>query len=220
MKKIIITGFAFAAILSSCGAENKVEAKEAKEVKKEEVKATSVEYTNVHEGSFVNWMGSHIGGVGAHEGTISISDAKLIVTDGKLVNADLTLDMSTITSTDLADNPEKHDMLVGHLSSEDFFNVAKFATSSFTLTSIEAIEGAEYNSKVTGNLTFLGVDKSITFNSNIDVTEEGVKIDSEKFTIDRTQWGNEFNKEGSEGLSADKIISNNITVSINAHVAK
>lgn len=220
MKKIFITGFAFAAILSSCGgAENKIEAETAKEVKKEEVKSTTVEYTTVKEGSVVNWLGSHLGGVGAHEGTVTISDAKLTVTDAKLANAEFTLDMTSIKSTDLAEKPEDHAKLVGHLSNEDFFNVASFANASFALTSIEAIEG-DYNSKVTGNLTVLGVDKSITFNSNITVGETEVVIASETFTIDRTQWGNEYNKEGSEGLPTDYIISNNITVSIEATIAK
>lgn len=220
MKKIIITGFAFAALLSSCGgAENKIEAEAAKEVKTEEVKSTTVQFTTVKEGSAINWMGSHIGGVGAHNGTVLMSDANLTVTDGKLVNADFTVDMTSITCTDLAEVPEKHDKLVGHLKAPDFFNVASFADAKFALTSIEAIEG-EYNSKVTGNLTILGIEKSISFDSNVTIGENEVSIASQKFTIDRTQWGNEFMKEGAEGISVDDVISNNITVSIEATVAK
>lgn len=221
MKKIIITGFAFAALLSSCGeVENKIEAEAAKEVKKEEVKSTTVEYSTVKEGSVVNWLGSHLGGVGAHNGTVTISEATLTVTDNKLANADFTLDMTSIKSIDLAEKPEDHAKLVGHLSNEDFFNVASFANANFALTSIEAVDGGEYNSKVTGNLTILGVDKSITFNSDVNIGENEVTIASEKFTIDRTQWGNEFNKEGTEGMPTDYIISNNITVSILATVTK
>lgn len=220
MKKIIITGFAFAAMLSSCGgAENKIESEEAKEVKHEEAKATTVEYATVKEGSVVTWMGSHLAGVGAHHGTVTISDAKLAVTDGKLENADFVIDMTSIHTTDFDKEAEEYGKLVGHLSNEDFFNVANFAKAKFALTSIEPTEG-EYNSKVTGNLTILGVDRSISFDANINIAENEVTIASQKFTFDRTQWGNEYNKEGTEGLSTDYIISNDITVSIEATVAK
>lgn len=219
MKKIIITGFAFAAILSSCGeAENKVEAEAAKVVTHEEVKSTSVDYANVKEGSVVNWMGSHLGGVGAHNGTVSIKEGNVLVTDGELVNADFVLDMTTIHTTDFEKGTEYYGKLIGHLSNADFFNTTEFAAAKFALTGIEAIEG-DFNSKVTGNLVLLGEERSITFDANITISDVEVAIASQTFTIDRTQWGNEFNKEGTEGMSTDDIISNNITLSIVATVA-
>lgn len=219
MKKIIITGFAFAAILSSCGeSENKIESHEAKEVTHEEVKSTSVDYAVVKEGSVVNWMGSHLGGVGAHNGTVTITEGNVLVTDGKVVNADFVIDMTTIHTTDFEKETEDYGKLVGHLSNADFFNTTEFASAKFALTGVESIEG-DFNSKVTGNLSILGVERSITFDANITVGEADVVIASQTFTIDRTQWGNEYNKEGSEGLPTDYIISNNITVSIEATVA-
>ncbi len=221
MKKIFITGFAFAALLSSCGeAENKIESHEAKEVKHEEVKETSVNYATIKEGSVVKWMGSHIGGVGAHNGTVTVSAGDLTVTDGKLANGTFSIDMTTIHVEDLEKDSEDYGKLVGHLGNEDFFNVAKFANATFELTEVAPIEGGEFNSKVTGNLSLLGVDRSITFDANINVSENDVTINSQTFTIDRTQWGNEYNKEGSEGIPADYIISNDITLTIETTVGK
>jgi len=220
MKKIIITGFAFAAILSSCGgAENKIESQEAKEVAVEELKETSVTYANVKDGSVVKWMGSKIGGIGAHNGIVNVSKGEAIVTDGKLVSGKFTVDMTSIHVSDLEKDSEDYGKLVGHLSNEDFFNVGEFANAVFSVTSVEAAEG-DFNSKVTGNLSLLGVDRSITFGANITVGEEEVNVVSETFTIDRTQWGNEYNKEGAEGVPANYIISNNITFTIETTIAK
>lgn len=221
MKKIFITGFAFAALLSSCGeAENKIESHDAKEVEHKEVKSTSVDYTSVKEGSVVKWMGSHIGGVGAHNGTVNVTEGKLTVTDGEVANGKFSIDMTTIHVIDLEKDSEDYGKLVGHLSNEDFFNVASFAKAAFEITSVEAIEEGDYNSKVTGNLSLLGVDRSITFDANIKISDNDVTVNSQTFTIDRTQWGNEFNKEGSEGLSPDRIISNDITVTIETTISK
>lgn len=220
MKKIIISGFAFAVLLGSCGGtENKIEAEKAKEVKQEEKKETTVNYNNIKEGSVVNWLGSHVGGIDPHNGTLNISKGELTVTDGKIANGKFTIDMSSMKVLDIEEGTEKYGKLVGHLSNEDFFNVAKFPEVTFELTEVLATEG-EHNTKVTGNLNLLGVEKSISFESTININEDEVDIKSETFTIDRTQWGNEYNKEGSLGVPADYIISNNITISIEAKVSK
>ncbi|MCT4583066.1 MAG: YceI family protein [Flavobacteriales bacterium] len=221
MKKIFITGFAFAALLSSCGeAENKIESHEAKEVKHEEVKETSVKYTTIQEGSVVKWMGSHIGGVGAHNGTVSVSEGELTVTDGKLANGKFSIDMSTIHVEDLEKDSEDYGKLVGHLENEDFFNVAKFTNATFELTEVTPLEEGDFNSKITGNLSLLGVERSISFDAKIDIADNEVTINSQTFTIDRTQWGNEYNKEGAEGVPADYIISNDITLTIETSIGK
>lgn len=220
MKKIIITGFAFAALLSSCGeVENKIESEEAQVVNVEELKETSVVYANVKEGSVVKWMGSKIGGIGAHNGIVNVSNGEAVVTDGKLVSGKFTVDMTTIHVIDLEAGSEDYGNLVGHLSSPDFFNVASFANAVFSVTKVEPAEG-EFNSNVTGNLSLLGIERSISFGANITISDEQVAISSQTFTIDRTQWGNEFRKEGTAGLDVNKIISNNITLTIETTVTK
>lgn len=219
MKRIVITGFAFAAILASCGGENKVESETAKEVHVAEVKSTTETFKTVKEGSVVKWMGSHLAGVGAHNGTVNVKSGEVIVNDGKIDNATFALDMTSIHTFDYDKGTEDYGKLVGHLGSDDFFDISKFATASFGLTNIETIEG-ELNSKVTGNLTILGQERSITFDANISVSENEITIKSQPFTIDRTQWGVEYNKEGTVDLNPDFIISNDITFTIETTVTK
>ncbi len=220
MKKIVITGFAFAAILASCGGgENKIESETAKEVHVSEVKSTTETFKTLKEGSVVKWMGSHLAGVGAHHGVVTIKEGEVVVNNNKIDNAKFIIDMTSIHTFDYEKGTEDYGKLVGHLGSDDFFDVAKFATASFDLTEIEPIEG-EYNSKVTGNLTILGQERSITFDADISVSDNEIIIKSQPFTIDRTQWGVEYNKEGTVDLNPDFIISNEITFTIEATVLK
>ena len=220
MKKIIITGLAFTAILASCGGgENKVEAETAKTVHVEAVKSTTETFKTIKEGSVVKWMGSHLAGVGAHNGSVNVKEGEVVINDGKIDNATFTIDMNSIHTFDYDKGTEDYGKLVGHLGSDDFFDVAKFATASFVLTNVEPIEG-EYNAKVTGNLTILGQERSITFEANITISDNEVTIKSQPFTIDRTQWGVEYNKEGTVDLNPDFIISNEITFTIETTVEK
>jgi polyisoprenoid-binding protein YceI len=75
--------------------------------------------------------------------------------------------------------------LTNHLKSPDFFEVRKYPTARFESTKIEPGSGA---AKVTGNLTLHGVTKEISFPATVEITDAGLKLQSE-FTIDRTEFG-------------------------------
>ncbi len=56
------------------------------------------------------------------------------------------------------------DGLNKHLCADDFFMCEKFPESKFVVTSVEQVPGTSYI--FTGNLSFMGVEKSVTFNAN------------------------------------------------------
>jgi polyisoprenoid-binding protein YceI len=66
---------------------------------------------------------------------------------------DTSIDVSTVNTGD----PDRD----GHLKSAEFFNVEKYPTITFKSTNIDSKGGADY--AVTGDLTILGVTKSVTF---------------------------------------------------------
>ena len=72
------------------------------------------------------------------------------IDEGKSV--EITIDASSVDS-----NQKKRD---GHLRSPDFFNVKQFPEISFKSNKWEAAEGG---AKVTGDLSFHGVTKSVSF---------------------------------------------------------
>ena len=177
MKKIV-TIFALSMVFASCGEKKeKVEAKE--EVKVEKTAALN----NVDlEASILTWKGTKP--TGAHDGTIALKEGSLVIENGNVTGGTFVIDMSSIKNLDIKDS-EKSANLVGHLTSADFFDVAKYPTSKFVITSVTDNNG---KLDVTGNLTIKDVTKSITIPAMV-MTENGVTtFKSEKFNIDRADF--------------------------------
>lgn len=219
MKKVILSIFVLGAILSSCSSGTQVEASDAENVELVENEAT-VEYTTINESSKLDWRATHLGGVGERFGIISLKDASFLVNNGVLSNAKVDIDMLSLSVDSFSEeDAEQKEKLTGHLLADDFFKTETYPTSTFELTNIESTDG-DYNSTLTGNLTILDATKSITFNANVNVTDESVSMVSEKFIIDRTDWGLSYHIEGSEGVPVDYIISNDLEFTINVTIEK
>jgi polyisoprenoid-binding protein YceI len=83
-----------------------------------------------------------------------------------------------------------------HLKSPDFFNVKQFPTITFKSTKVE--KGSSANKyKVTGDLTMLGVKKSITIEVNFNGSGQGMKGETRSgfdatFKIKRSDFGMNF----------------------------
>ena len=219
MKKVILVVLAISVIMSSCANNgNKAETKDAENVEVVETSKTTT-FKTVKDGSFVKWRASHLGGVQPRFGKIYAKDATFLVNNGELSNATFIINMSSLTVESFPEGAPEKEKLTGHLLSPDLFDIAKHPTSKFEMTKLESATG-DYNSKVTGNLTMLGVSKSITFSANVDVTANAVAIQSEDFSIDRTDWGLTYNVEGSEGVPVDYLIANDIGFSIQVTLTK
>ncbi|MEV6114253.1 YceI family protein [Streptomyces sp. NPDC052109] len=98
----------------------------------------------------------------------------------------------------------------GHLKSSDFFKIDEFPTMTFRSTKAEALGGDDY--RITGDLSLLGVTKSIT----IDLEFNGAAKDpfgnervgfEGKAEILRSEWGLTWNAALETGgmLVSDKI---------------
>lgn len=138
--------------------------------------------------SDVHWWGYKIAKseASSHDGTVSVKSGNLILKDNKVVGGSFILDMTTISSTDVTgDSKTKLD---GHLKNGDFFEVEKFPTAEFKITSISAKNDKVYNSTVTGNLTVKGKTNAISFPARVAVSKGQASIVSDKFTIDRQKF--------------------------------
>ncbi len=218
-KKIFILMAITGLFMSSCSNNgNKAETGDAEDVTIEKTDET-VTYNKIKDGSYMEWRASHLGGVSRRFGKVFFKDATLLVNNGNLTNAEVIVDMNSLTVENFEEGSEDKENLTGHLKGEDFFNVEKYPTSKFELTGVEKTEG-DFNSLVTGNLTILDVTKSITFKANISINENEVSVISEDFSIDRTEWGLTYHVEGSEGVPVDYLIANDIGFTINLTVTK
>jgi polyisoprenoid-binding protein YceI len=110
--------------------------------------------------------------------------------------------MNTITCTDLTD-ATYNAKLLGHLKSEDFFNVEKYAQSKFVIKSVKEVKSGEVLIK--GNLTIKGITHEIEFPAK--VKNDGKQITTTaKITVDRSKYDIRYgSKSFFEGLG-DKMI--------------
>ncbi len=218
MKKVIISLFVLAVTFTACkDSGKKVETKEAQEVEIVKEVAT-VTYATVKDGSNLKWRASHLGGTGARFGKIKIQRGKVLLNNNKVTNAKFIIDLGSLTVENF-DDAEQKGKLEGHLKSADFFNIEKFPTSGFQITKIEENKG-DYNSIITGNLKILEITKSISFNANINVTDNSVNISSEDFSVNRQDWGLSYHTEGEAGVPKDFLIADKVGFTIDVTVNK
>lgn len=188
----------------------KVSAEDAKETMTETAGATYAVNTSA---SNVAWTGSKP--AGKHTGNMSLTDGKLMVADGNITGGEFTIDMGSLTVTDL-EGEYKTD-LEGHLKNEDFFNVAVNPTSKFVITGVTAA-GADAGENVThnisGNLMLMGKTKSITFPANVIMANGKISAVTPPFTINRTDWDVKYGS-GIIGTAQDKLIHDEIGLVIN-----
>ncbi len=162
--------------------------------------------------STVSWTGFHKVG-SPHHGKIALKDGEVQVDKkGQPTSGSFTIDMGTISNEDLKDSAEYQKKLVGHLSSADFFDVAKYPTSTFKMTSITAKSKDEV--VVKGELTMIGKTAPIEFPAKV-TTAKGVMTGEAVVKVDRTKWGLKYGSGNFfKELAADKIINDEFELNL------
>ncbi|MBN8248198.1 MAG: YceI family protein [Verrucomicrobia bacterium] len=137
-----------------------------------------VEYV-IRSGSTLGFTGSKV--TGSHSGGFTNFAGTFRIAEGKLAGApELKIAMRSTWS----DNEK----LTGHLTSPDFFDVAQYPVSTFTVTSVEPAGGRH---TVSGNLNLHGVTKGVTFPAEVTVSPEAVGLKAE-FAINRRDFNINF----------------------------
>lgn len=137
--------------------------------------------------SRVEWTGRNL--LNKHRGVIAIKEGSLRFEKGLLTGGEIIFDMHAITCDDLAGNP-LHDVLIGHLKSDDFFDVELYPTARFVITSsaIAHSHPGAPNLSVQGELTLKNVTHPVEFTASAGLTPEGVPAAQAAFAFDRTRW--------------------------------
>lgn len=131
-----------------------------------------------------NLMNQHNGHIQAEDGFIEISPT------GAPITGKVSVDMRQMTCHDLSDNALA-DMLIHHLASSDFFDVANHPQASFELDSAEQIANATYgmpNYSVNGRLSARGRTLDINLEALVEPIENGYVFQT-VLNIDRTELG-------------------------------
>ncbi|MEM9676255.1 MAG: YceI family protein [Bacteroidota bacterium] len=157
--------------------------------------------------SEITWKGEKI--AGAHEGTIQLRDGSLLLEDGKLVGGNFTIDMSTISNSDL--EGEYKGKLEGHLKSDDFFGVEKYPTATLSITNVEPKAGNTY--QITGDLTIKDKTNQIQFPAT--VATQGNRVTAEaSITVDRSEYDVRYGSDSFFDNLGDKVIYDDFDLQI------
>ncbi len=200
-------------ILINCGKSDKeVKITETQEKVAEIKEGNKIYIVDLQESS-IQWIGKKV--TGQHNGYINFKSGELGVENNKLNAGKFTVDMNSITCTDLKDE-ESNSKLVGHLKSEDFFWVSKFPESKFEIINVNEIiesNNKNYNFNITGKLTIKDSTKTITFPAYI-VIDDAKLVAEADFEIDRTEFGVKYGSgKFFQGLG-DKMIKDNFNLII------
>jgi polyisoprenoid-binding protein YceI len=131
--------------------------------------------------SVIAWTGAKV--TGTHSGVVNVKDGSLTFKDGVMTGGKFTIDMTSITVTDLTGDGKTN--LEGHLKNDDFFGVDKHPTATLVVTKAVATGGGIYN--VTGDLTIKGVTKPVNFTTTVSQTGKTVTAKSD-IKIDRSLY--------------------------------
>ncbi len=200
------TMIAAGAFLAACGGPTESTTSDAENADSTAVSSIEGTYTVDVEKSQINWEGTmlEVGGVSlyGHNGTIKLAKGEMRAEGGKINQGSLVVDMNTISPEDEnyrdEDGGRKSD-LVGHLSSDDFFNVGEFPYSNFEIS--QAADG-----QVEGLITIRGIQKPVTIeDATISENEDGSIHATGNFSIDRQEFNVRFAMPVQEKVLSDKI---------------
>lgn len=164
--------------------------------------------------STFNWLGKKV--TGEHNGTIGIQSGSLVLNAGKLKGGEFTIDMKSIKCLDLTD-AGYNAKLIGHLTTPDFFDVAKYPTAALKIKKATAKGNGNYD--VTGDLTINGVTQPITFPTVVTVDGKSATAVA-KFEVDRTKFGSKYASKSFFDTIGDKMINDTFQVDVKIVAAK
>lgn len=137
--------------------------------------------------STIFWRGTHTIGNSGHEGTLQFSSGMLTQSaNGKITGGSFVIDMNSIKNTDEEDEKGRKN-IEEHLKSNDFFDVKKYPTATFTIVKIEPTTIADKYA-VTGDLLMKGISNRIVFTALINQNKEAISVKADH-TLIRTLWG-------------------------------
>ncbi|MBD1396933.1 YceI family protein [Pontibacter sp. JH31] len=220
MKKTAILASMAAALFFTACSDNTSTTTETNAISTETVDAAEGEaYAVIPAESELTWNGKKVGG--EHTGNINLQNGQLLVADNEVVGGEFTIDMNSITNTDLTDAKYNSD-LVGHLKSDDFFGVEQHPTATFKINRISPIADAaagQPNYNVEGDLTVKGKTHPVSFPATVTV-ENGIASAKGEVIVDRAKYDVRYGSKSFFDNLGDKVIDDNFTVSLDITAKK
>ena len=146
--------------------------------------------------SSIHWIGEKL--TGQHDGNISISSGMLNLKNNQIVSGEFTIDMTSITCTDI-DNPQSNKKFIDHLKSDDFFGVNLFPEAQLVIKKSTKID--ENNSKIDASLTIKDITHPISF-----IVKKSDNYFSSDIVVDRSKYNVRYRSNSFFENLGDKVI--------------
>lgn len=169
--------------------------------------------------STLGWAARAVGH--GHQGTLRFAAGSLLVRQGRLVGGTATVNMTTLTATDITDAKENADF-VAHLRANDFFGVPKHPRATFVITRVAALAAGTSsapNVTITGRLTIKGQTNPLTFPARADV-RGGVATVRGTARVNRTQYGIRYASASFFKDLGDHAIADDFTLRFSLEAAR
>jgi polyisoprenoid-binding protein YceI len=149
--------------------------------------------------STIKWIGEYTFYFGGHNGFIQLTEGHFIKTNDVITGGEFTIDMNSITNTDIKQQKGKNS-LVKHLKDPDFFDVKKHPLAKLVITSVEYFE--DKSMRIKANLTLKNITKPIRFNAIPNYDKKSLNA---KFKIDRREWNVNYKSKMKDSAISDAI---------------
>jgi len=172
------------------------------------------------EQSVIRWTGRNL--FNHHQGIVKLSGGTIELRDQQLVAASFTIAMDSIACEDLTDSTW-NEMLIRHLHSDDFFDVAQHPTAAFVADSIEPLpactEGTP-NYLLRGRFTLRGITQAIEFPILV-ASADGQRVTAQGvLDLDRTQFGSIYGSGKFFRFLGKHIVNDVIHLHVKLHADK
>ena len=213
MWKLVLFSLSLGAFVA-CNLKSKSQQQPAPEVETdvdvvvvEEVEQVAEQWYAVASESEIMWRGFKPGG--EHEGTVLLEKGSLLFM-GDNASGFFEVNMKTIHVTDLEGNMKEK--LENHLDSPDFFDIEKYPTATFEITGMEMSDNADYPVRLHGNLAIKDSVQSIHFLMKYALVNDTLVAESDRFKIDRTDFGVDYMSKNIIKELKDKFIHDDISL--------
>jgi YceI-like protein len=163
---------------------------------------------------------------GTHFGIIPVTGGTIYVDNGLITGGNVDFDLTKLEVKDL--EGEYKEKLETHLKGtvagkeDDFFNVGKFPTANYKITSSTKLENDPLGTHmINGELTMKGITKPVSFKAVVDMASgTALKAVAEPFVIDRTNWDIKFQSKKFFSDLQDDFINDEVKLELTVGAVK
>ncbi len=150
------------------------------------------------------------------KGNISLKEGSFIIKNGDITSNKFVFDMTSIKALSTGAGGGQ-DKLSKHLMSADFFDVAKFATSTFVVNEIIA-STTENNYILKGDLTIKDSTNEISIPVTMDRSKKDMITAKGSVDIDRTLWNVKYGSNKFFDKLGDNVIDDKFNISFDIKI--